>query len=211
MQPANDPESQPAFKLLIDTGKCLFGLSINKARFLPSTFCSWARTGREKDSHSFVGEAACERWTIGQNKSYLWGNLFWLICNCNSIKAVLEYNRPISVVNCWIQELLAYNYTVMHRSCKMIQDVDSLTRRFGRLVRNHLCISAIFHDLEPKRRSNVYYSHVFASHTSKKAHEISSARCASANSQFYVHKRVQLRPFIYEWTSSSIGLVIIIT
>ena len=45
----------------------------------------------------------------------------------------------------WVQELLGYQLSVIHRHACMMADVDSLARRFGLLIAIHSCIAAILH------------------------------------------------------------------
>ena len=134
MQPADDPTSIAATKTLLSGGKCLFDLTKSGARLQPISFGSRACTGLERRYHSFVGEAACGRWAISQNKLYLWGSHFYWMCDCVAVKEALEYDGNISMVCRWAQELLGYHFTVLHRSKHMMRDVDALTRRFGPLV-----------------------------------------------------------------------------
>ena len=74
MQPSDDPLPKAATKTLLSDDKCLFELTQSGARLQPISFGSRACTGLERRYHPFVGEAACERWAIPQNKLYLWGN-----------------------------------------------------------------------------------------------------------------------------------------
>ena len=118
MQPANDDESTNAIKELHANGTCLFDLTPDGPRLLPVQFGSRSCTTIESKLHSFLGEVATVRWAIGHLKRYLWGNHFWLLCDCISVKAILEYTGSITVVMQWAQELLAYNFTVVHRDKK---------------------------------------------------------------------------------------------
>ena len=92
MQPADDKESIKTMKNLACTGICLFDLSKNGARLKPITFGSRSCTINEKYFHSFTGEAACGRWSIDQNRRFLWGCHFWWICDYSIVKEVLEYD-----------------------------------------------------------------------------------------------------------------------
>ena len=64
MQPADDPESAAATKLLQNGGSFLFYISKKGAPFLPTAFGSRYCAYMEKTHHSFVGEAACGQWAI---------------------------------------------------------------------------------------------------------------------------------------------------
>ena len=101
MQPANNNESQAASKKLLALGECLFDLSKHGARLKPIAFGSRSCTLVERHFHSFTGEAASGRWSIEKNRKYLWGSHFWWICDCSSVKEVLEYNGTIPLVCRW--------------------------------------------------------------------------------------------------------------
>ena len=79
----------------------------------------------EAKLHSFVGEAACGRWAIAQNRKFLWGTHFYWICDCMAVQEILEYNGNIHVICRWAQELLGYNFTVLHRPAKMMADKEA--------------------------------------------------------------------------------------
>ena len=114
MQPSNDPESVSAEKHLRDTGICLFDLSKNGARLQPIAFGSRNFQDNERSFHSSTGKAACGRWAIGMNRKFLWGCHFYWLCDCSAIKEVLEYDSSISMICRWAQELLGYQFTVVH-------------------------------------------------------------------------------------------------
>ena len=126
-------------------GECLFYLSKNGARLKPIAFGSRSCTSVEKSFHYFTGESASGRWSIGQNRRYLWGCHFWWICDCSAIKEVLEYNGTILMVYRWVQKLLGYQFTVVHRSNHMMIGVDYLTRRYGTLIAMHCMVLTILH------------------------------------------------------------------
>ena len=81
----------------------------------------------ERHFHSFTGEAASGRWSIEQNRKYLWDSHFWWICDCSSVKEVLEYNGTIPLVCRWAHELLGYQFTIVQRPNRMMANVGSLT------------------------------------------------------------------------------------
>ena len=76
MQPDDSLESLAAIKHLSATGECLFDVSLDGPRLRPVLFGSRSNKSYERDYHSFVGEAACGRWSIAACRKYLWGTLF---------------------------------------------------------------------------------------------------------------------------------------
>ena len=112
----------------ITTGNnCDFDVSMDGPRLRPIAFGSRACTAMESKLHSFVGEAACVRWAIAQNRKYLWGAHFFIICDCLAIQEILDYSGTIHMICRWAQELLGYNFTILHRPAKMMMDVDALS------------------------------------------------------------------------------------
>ena len=167
MQPADDEESLKATKLLKETGECKFDLSMNGARLKPIFFGSRSCNEMERKYHSFTGEGACGRWAIGQNRKYLWGCHFYWLCDCSAVKELLEYDGDIAMISRWAQELLGYHFTVIHRSARMMRDVDAITRRFGPMIARHMMIAAILSARDREKRPAAYEKEAFVS--SKKA------------------------------------------
>ena len=98
MQPANEEISEKATALLQTTGEWLFDISLEGPRVQPLSFGSRTCTDIEKNFHYFVGEASAGRWSIAKNRHYLWGSHFYWICDCKSIKHVLDYSGSITLV-----------------------------------------------------------------------------------------------------------------
>ena len=156
MQPADDSESKSALRELRSTGNCSFDLSLEGPRLQPIAFGSRACGDLESKWHSFTGEIASGRWAISQNRRYLWGNHFFWLCDCSAVKEVLEYDGPIGMIRRWAQELLGYQFSVIHRENKLMRDVDALSRRFGKSITSHILISSIFHYRDIINRPSAY-------------------------------------------------------
>ena len=54
------------------------------------------------------------------------------------MKEILEYNGTINMVRCWTQELLEYQYSILHRCDRMTRGVDAISRRFGPSIVMHV-------------------------------------------------------------------------
>ena len=158
MQPSNDAESIRATEILRKPGEYVFDLTRNGAHLRPTGFGSRCCLEQEKKYHSFVGEAACRIWVISQNRRFLWRSHFWWMCDYKSIKEVLEYDGTISIVCRWEQELLGYHYTCLHWPARMMVDVNGLTRRFGPVLTNYMCVAVLLHSVDVKKRLNAYES-----------------------------------------------------
>ena len=156
MQPADNVESVKATKELLKSGEFLFDLCKDGAHLRSVRFGSRVCTDFERKYHLFVGESAAERWEISQNRHYLWGNNFWWMCDCAAFKEILEYERSISQICRWAQELLGYQFTILYRSYKMMMDVGALSRRFGPLIAAHCAITYILHTVDIKNKPEVY-------------------------------------------------------
>ena len=64
MHPASNQESIVAIQLLCNTGEYVFDINKSGARLQPVLFGSRCCNGLERQCHSFVGEAACDRWAL---------------------------------------------------------------------------------------------------------------------------------------------------
>ena len=118
MQPGDSPASLKAINHLTATGECLFDISLDGPRLHPILFSYRANMTYERNYHSFVGEVACGWWSIAACRKYLWDSLFYWICDCSSIKEVLEYDGSIHQLKRWTQELMAYKFVCFHRPNK---------------------------------------------------------------------------------------------
>ena len=134
LQPDDSIQSKAASLKLSTTGECDFDLTLKGTRLRPVCFNSRANRPYEKNYHSFVGETACGRWAIVRLKRYLWGTRFYWMCDCMAIKEILEYIGDSHQLRRWCQELMGYDFSVIHRCELMMRDVDALTRRFGKAV-----------------------------------------------------------------------------
>ena len=104
---------------------------------MPVLFNSCSNLVLKIDYHSFVGEIACDRWEISRLRKYLWGTLFYWLCGCNTIKEIIEYSGSTHQLKRWTQELLAYEFVIIHRVAAMMKDVDSISRCVDLLVHQY--------------------------------------------------------------------------
>ena len=56
------------------------------------------------------------------------------------MKEIFEYDGNIQMICRWAQELLGYQFSVIHHNNRMMFNVDALTRR---LVRSSLLVTAL--------------------------------------------------------------------
>lgn len=125
MQPA--AAAQEAIRLLT-TGDCTFDLLMSGGRLQPVRFGSRLCTERERHYHSFTGEVNAGRYAIAQLRQYLWGSHFYWVCDCSAVKEILECDGPIHQLRRWSQELMGYDFTVVHCPARLMRDVDALSR-----------------------------------------------------------------------------------
>ena len=59
----------------------------------------------------------------------------------------------------WAHNLLGYQFTVIHRSNKLMGDVDALRRRYGLLICSRLQIAHVLKIGDEKSRPAAYFSH----------------------------------------------------
>ena len=161
MQPDNSPESLAAILHLESTGACLFDCKRFGPRLMPIIFNSSTNFDHEKYYYSFVGEIACGCWAISRLRKYLWGTLFYWLCDCKAIKEIIEYNGSIHQIKRWSQELLAYEFVIIHRLAAMIQDVDGISRYIDLLVHQHTITTSRLHTEDVTERPFAYSFDVF--------------------------------------------------
>ena len=166
-QPDDSSESTSAITTLQNTGDCLFGLTLKGPRLRPISFGSRSCLASEQHFHSFVGEIACGQWAIAQNKNYLWGSHFYWLCDCNSVKEILNYNGSIHMLKRWAMELLGYNFAIIHRPSRMMTDVDALTRRFEPHYSRYNNIAAILSHIDKQNRPLAYNPSTFTTQSTR--------------------------------------------
>ena len=72
--------------------------------------------------------------------------LFYGLCECNAIEEILEYNGSIHQLKRWgCQELLAYEFVIIHCLAAMMQDVDSISRYLDPLVHQYTITASRLH------------------------------------------------------------------
>ena len=161
MQPVDDEKSTRAATTLKETGKCLFDLTKNGARLKPVAFGLQGCNTNEVNFHSFTGEGAYGRWAIIQNRKYLRGCHFYWMCDCSSIKYILEYDKSIPMICQWAQELLGYQFSVIYCHNQIMVNINALTRRFGKLIATHCCIAHGLSKRDKKLRPDAYKKSTF--------------------------------------------------
>ena len=82
------------------------------------------------------------------------------MCDCKVIKKFLEYDGSITIMCQWAQEIIGYHLTIIHRLVRTMIDVDSLSRYFGSVVAQHLCIVALLHKIYIANCPHVYNSSI---------------------------------------------------
>lgn len=160
-QPDDSPLSLKAITKLQSTGECDFDLTMKGPRLRPIAFGSRACLNTEQHFHSFVGEIACGRWAIAQNKKFLWGSHFYWLCDCSSVKEILNYNGSVHMLSRWAMELLGYNFSIVHRPARMMSDVDALNRRYEPHYQRYLYVAALLHHFDKKDRPLAFQPSAF--------------------------------------------------
>jgi hypothetical protein len=127
-----------------------------------------------------VGEAACGRWGISQNRKFLWGNAFYWLCDCSAMCEILEYDGPIHQIRRWAQELLGYYFHIFHRAARMMKDVDGLNRRFDHtLIQSYEHIAQTLAAKDRAARPIAYSAAAFATHNPLKCTPLPLLHCPS--------------------------------
>ena len=62
----------------------------------------------------------------------------------------------------WAQELLVYQFTIIHISTNMMVYVDDITRRFGNLISHHIAIAALLRSHNQAKHPRAYAATKFS-------------------------------------------------
>jgi hypothetical protein len=136
MQPDGSEDSIATLKAGEDNA---FDTATTGARLQPIKFGSRKCTESEQHYHIMVGESACGRWAFGKCRHYLFGAHFFWLCDCDAVKKIFQYDGPIPQLKRWGQAMLGYNFTLLHRSCRNMRDVDAINRQYdSTLIRAYM-------------------------------------------------------------------------
>ena len=87
--------------------------------------------------------------------------MFYWLCECNTIKEILEYNVITHQLKRWTQELLAYEFVIIYQVGTMIKDVDGICRYVDSRVRQFNMTASHLHVEDVTTRLLVYSFNVF--------------------------------------------------
>jgi hypothetical protein len=147
MQPDGSEVSMKAMAALKAGEDNAFDTAMTGARLQPIKFGSRKCTESEQHYHSMVGESACGRWAFGKCRRYLFGAHFFWMCECDAVKKLFEYDEPIPQLKRRGQEMLGYKFTLLHRSCRNMRDVDAINRQYDNtLIRAYMSKGATLHN-----------------------------------------------------------------
>ena len=73
------------------------------------------------------------------------GGIFYWIYDCIAVKEILEYTGSIHQLRRWSQELLGYEFAIIHRAASMMKDVDGLCRHIDVLIHRYLIQARCIH------------------------------------------------------------------
>ena len=78
-----------------------------------------------------------------------------------SIYNILTYDGPVHALRRWLQELLVYSFTCLHRPNSMMADVDALSRRYDPLVAEYTAFAAMYRTTDTRTRPAAYCDTAF--------------------------------------------------
>ena len=87
--------------------------------------------------------------------------MFYWLCECNTIKEILEYNVITHQLKRWTQELLAYEFVIIRQVDTMIKNIDNVSCYTNPLVHQYTMTSSRLHVKDVTIRSFVYSFDVF--------------------------------------------------
>jgi len=132
LQADQTEEAEEAMRKEVESGKCEFDKAISGLRLRPVAFISRICKGKERDYHSYVGEAACGRWAMRKFRQWLTGKEFTWITDCSGLTKFFEGTSDIThTIQRWRLEFLSLNFTIVHRPARMLVECDLLSRYQG--------------------------------------------------------------------------------
>ena len=72
------------------------------------------------------------------------------------MKEVLEYNWSIHQLKIRSQELLAYEFAIIHQPSKMMEDVDAVSRYINTIINKYLFIALLMREIDVRQRPFAY-------------------------------------------------------
>ena len=94
----------------------------------------------------------------------IFGELFFLICDYNSIKEILKFTRSAHQLRRWSHEIFGYEFIIVHHFINMIKDIDTLFRNIKFLIHQYLITVSITHYDYLKAHPVTYTYDVFQSY-----------------------------------------------
>ena len=85
-----------------------------------------------------------------------YGGKFYWICDYIAVKEVLEYTGSIHQLRRWSQELLGYEFAIIHPAASMMKDVDGFSRRVDVLIHRYLIQASRMHLADRTTRPFAY-------------------------------------------------------
>ena len=129
MQRDDSPEAAEAERREAEGGPCEFELDKTHLRLHPIKFISRRTKLGEKSHHSYLGEAGTSTWAIEKFSFYLFGREFTLLGDMNQMKKFFETTDiPSHQAQRWRMQMLRYQFTIAHRSNRMVPEVNALSR-----------------------------------------------------------------------------------
>ena len=83
------------------------------------------------------------------------GAFYWL-CDMKPTYRIMYYTGPIHILRRWCQELLAYNFSCIHRSHSMMIDVDYLSWMHNELIKSRVSIASRLSLVDRATRPEAY-------------------------------------------------------
>ena len=134
LQPEISVEAEEAMQQEMAGEDCKFEKLSKGLRLRPIAFLSRRCKGKERDYHSYRGEAATGLWAMRKFRHYLSGREFTWITDCNGLIRFFEGDDDFThTTQRWRLELLSLNFTIVHRPGRMLFECDLMSRYQSRV------------------------------------------------------------------------------
>ena len=82
--------------------------------------------------------------------------MFYWICDCIAMKEILEYTGSIHQLCRWSQELMGYEFAIIHHAARMMKDVDDLSRHIDVIIHRYLIQAHDIHLVDISKQPYAY-------------------------------------------------------
>ena len=124
-------------------------------------------------------------------KAVSMGYTFFWLCDMKTTYRIMHYTGPIHILRRWCQELLAYNFSCIHRSHSIMVDVDYLSRMHNELIKSHVSIANRLSLVDRATRPEAYSETILDYQLQRGKYSVKNVHATIGENDAQVHTVVQ--------------------